>query len=83
MSLNFVPFTALIHVVMHIILNYTVHRKNSQVCRDDALMYGTAIIIMTVLPGIASSHSLFNVFLNGAKGMENRKKLTSIFISID
>lgn len=35
--------------------------------RDDAVMYGTAILIMTIVPGIASSHSLFKVFCNGTK----------------
>lgn len=35
--------------------------------RDDALIYGTAICLMTIVPGIASSHSLFRVFHNGTK----------------
>lgn len=61
---------------------YRNYRKNSNVSRDDALMYGAGILIMTILPGIASSHSLFKVFCNGAKGMQN-KNLLQFFIPIN
>lgn len=42
-------------------------RKDSHVSQNDALVYGTAICAMTILPGLASSHSLFKVFCTGQK----------------
>lgn len=42
-------------------------RKDSHVSQNDALVYGTAIFAMTIIPGLASSHSLFKVFCTGQK----------------
>lgn len=42
-------------------------RNDSNVSQSTALIYGTTICILTIVPGMASSHSLFKVFCSGTK----------------
>lgn len=68
--LNFI-FDVVAPLIVPYLLKYLLEyfRKDSDMSQNDALAYGTAIFVMTILPGIASSHSLFKVFCSGTKGM--------------
>lgn len=44
-----------------------IRSEGSDVSQNGALAYGTTIFLMTIVPGIASSHSLFEAYRSGTK----------------